>query len=98
MKTNISIPKKLIDLYISYILDPQLRNWNTDFTLSNCLFVSAKLTIDANVDKDKYNGYGIVFDFLSEFSFTDGCYGKNAIMFGADTSSSVHIDNKEKIT
>ena len=30
------------------------------------------------------------------FLFTDGSYGKNVIIFGADMSSSVHVDNKEK--
>ena len=36
------------------------------------------------------------FDSSSEFSFTDGSIGKNNIIFGADMSSSVHIDNKNK--
>ena len=30
IKNNTSIPKKAINLYISYTLDPQLRNLNTD--------------------------------------------------------------------
>ena len=34
--SNISIPKKLINLYISYLLNPWLRKLNTDFTLNNC--------------------------------------------------------------
>ena len=38
------------------------------------------------------------FDSRSEFSFTDGSMGKNAIIFGADMSSSVHIDKKNKDT
>ena len=38
-----SIPKKVINLYISYTINPQLRNLNTDFTLGNCLFGSVKL-------------------------------------------------------
>ena len=37
---NVSIPKKVINLYISYILSPWLRDLNTDFTLNNCLFGS----------------------------------------------------------
>ena len=37
-KNNISIPKKVINLYISYTLNPQLTNLNTDFTLDNYLF------------------------------------------------------------
>ena len=32
IKNNISIPKKVINLYISYTLNSQLRNLNTDFT------------------------------------------------------------------
>ena len=40
IKNNISVPKKVIDLYISYTLGSQLRNLNTDFTLGNCLFGS----------------------------------------------------------
>ena len=32
---NIYIPKKVINLYIPYILNPWLRNLNTDFTLNN---------------------------------------------------------------
>ena len=47
---NISIPENVINLYISYILNPLLRNLNTDFTLNNCLFGSAKLIqINANL-------------------------------------------------
>ena len=36
------------------------------------------------------------FGFRSEFLFTDGSFGKNIIIFGADMSSSVHVDDKEK--
>ena len=35
IKNNISLPKKVINLYISCTLGPQLRNLNTDFTLGN---------------------------------------------------------------
>ena len=97
IKNNISIPKKVIkSLYISYTLACQLRNLNTDFTLSNCLFGSIKLTKNADLDKYKYSDYNIGFDSHSEFLFADGSYGKNVIIFGADMSSSVHVDNKGK--
>ena len=36
------------------------------------------------------------FDSRSEFLFTNGSYGKNVIAFGADMSSSVHVDDKGK--
>ena len=86
----------MINLYISCTLGSQLRNLNIDFTLSNCLFGSVKLTKNADLDKYKYTGYGIAFYSRSEFLFTDRSYGKNVIVFGADMSSSVHVDNKRK--
>ena len=62
INNNVSIPQKVINLYISYILSPWLRNLNTDFTLKNCLFRSAELTKNADPDKNKYSDYGIRFD------------------------------------
>ena len=57
LMNNITVPKKVINLYISYTLNPQLRNLNTDFTLDNCLVGSVKLTKNADLDKFKYSGY-----------------------------------------
>ena len=57
---NIYIPKKRyisLNIYISYTLNPWLRNLNTDFTLNNCLFGSAMLTKNADPDKYKSSGY-----------------------------------------
>ena len=96
IKNTISIPKKVINLYISYMLGPQLRNLNKDFTLGNDLFGSLKLTKNADLDKYKYSSYGIGFDSSSEFLLPDGSYGKNVIIFEADMSSSLHVDNKGK--
>ena len=96
INNNIYIPKKVINLYISYILNPWLRNLNTAFTLNNCLFGSVKLTKNADPDKYKYSGYSIGFNSRSEFSFIDGSVGENVIIYGADMSSSAHIDNKNK--
>ena len=93
---NISISKKVISLYISFLLNPWLRILNTDFTLNNCLFGDVKLTKNADLDKYKSSGYGIGFDSCSEFSFTDGSMGKNVIIIRADIRSFVHIDNKDK--
>ena len=96
INNDISIPKKVINLYISYILNPRLRNLNTYFTLNNWLFGSVKLIKNADLDKYKYSDYGIVFNSHSEFLFTDRSLGKNVSIFGIDMSSSVHIDNKNK--
>ena len=79
IKDNISIPKKVTNLYISYTLNPQLRNLNTDFTLGNCLFGSVKLAKNSDLDKYKYSGYGIGFDSRSEFSLPDGTMGLELI-------------------
>ena len=49
---TVPIPKKVINIYISYTLNPWLRNGNIDFTLFNRLFGSVKLT--KNPDPDKY--------------------------------------------
>ena len=45
IKNNVYIPKKVINLCISYTLRPKLRNFCTNFTLGNCLFGSVKLQI-----------------------------------------------------
>ena len=63
---DISVLKKAINLYVSYILNPRLRNLNTNFTLKNCLFRSAKLTKNVDPDKYRYIGYEIGFDSHSE--------------------------------
>ena len=54
INNNISIPKKVIKLYTSYIINQWLRNLNTYFILKNCLFGSVKLTKNADSDKYKY--------------------------------------------
>ena len=96
MKNKISLPNKVINLFILYTLDPKLRNSKTDFTLSSCLFGSVKLTKNADPDKYKHNFSRIGFDSRSEFLFTDGNYEKNVIILVADMSSSVHVDKKGK--
>ena len=103
MKTVLQIIKFLSlksnkSIYILHILNPPLRNLNTDFTLKHCLLEFVKLNKNADPDKCKYSGYGIGFDSRSEFLFTDGSIGKIFITFGVEMSSSVHFDNKNKDT
>ena len=64
------------------------------FTLKSCFFGAVKLTKNGDLDKCKHSGNGIGFYSRSEFLFTDGSIGKHVISFGADMSSSVHIDKK----
>ena len=86
--------KKVINLHISYKINPYLRILSADFTLNNIF--SVKLIKSAYLDQYKYSHYSIGFDSLSELPFSDEGFHKNFIAFVADTSSSVHIDHKNK--
>ena len=54
------------------------------------------MTKNTDIEKYKYSGYGIGFDRKGSFSFPGGEFGQNVLIFGADMSSSPHIDNKGK--
>ena len=87
--------KKVVNIYIVYELGASSSHIN-DPTLKNCLFGAVTLTKNADIDKYRYSGYGIGFDRRGSFSFPGGGFGQNVIIFGADMSSSPHIDNKGK--
>ena len=89
-------PKKYGKLFIGYELDSCPQGLNTDFVLGGCLFEGVKLTKNADPDKYSYSGHGIGFDTQIEYQLPDGSKGENVIIFGADMSSLVHIDNKGK--
>ena len=67
-----------------------------DPSLKNSLFGAVTLTKHININKYGYSGYEIGFDRKSRFSFPGGGFGQNAIIFGENMSSSVHVDNKKK--
>ena len=54
------------------------------------------MTINADIDKYKYSGYGIGFDRKGSFSFSGIGLGRNVIIFGVEMSSSTKIDNRKK--
>ena len=87
---------KIINIYIVYDLQSNL-NYNPDFTLENCLFGAVRVTKNTDVIKYKYSGYGIGFDGKGVFSHPTGSFGNNAIIFGVDISSSVHLIIKKDI-
>ena len=87
--------KKVVNIYIVYELKASSSNFS-DPTIKNCLFGAVTLTKNADIDKYRYSGYGIGFDRRGSFSFPGGGFGQNAIIFGADMNSSIHIDNKKK--
>ena len=84
-----------VNIYIVYELDASSPH-KDDPTLKNLLFGAVWLTKNADIDKYGYSGYGIEFDRKSSFSFPGGGFGQNVIIFGADMSSSFHVDNKKK--
>ena len=90
-------PKGLIIFFIVYELDSWPENFDTDFTLGGCMFGGVKSTKNAVPDKYSYSGYGTGFDTHGEYPLPDSSVGKNAIIFGVDMSSSVHIDDRGKI-
>ena len=85
----------IVNIYIAYELGASGSN-NNDPTLKNCLIGAVTLTKNADIDKYGYSGYGIRFDRKSSFSYPGGGFGQNVLIFGADMSSSAHIDNKKK--
>ena len=87
--------KKVVNIYIVYELGASSSH-DSDPEIKNCLFGAVTLTKNADIEKCKYSGYGIGFDRRSSFSFTDGGFGQNVLIFGVDMSTSIHIDNKKK--
>ena len=85
----------IVNIYIVHELDASSSNIN-DPTFKKCLFGVVTLTKNVNIDKYGYSGYEVGFDRKSSFSFPSGGFGQNVLIFGADMSSSAHIDNKKK--
>ena len=84
----------VVNIYIVYELAGSSFHFD-DPTLKSCLFCAATLTKNAYIDKYQYSGYGIGFDRKLTFSFPGGEFGQNGIIFGADMSSSAHVNNRE---
>ena len=95
-KINLDTLGKIVNIYIVYEINKKNSTTSSNPTLENCLFGAVTLTKNINIDKYGYSGYGIEFDRRSSFSFPGGGFGQNVLIFGADMSSSAHIDNKKK--
>ena len=97
----ITIPNNVINVYVVYKLDPISSTRNTDYTIQNALFGAMKITKNTDSSKNNYKGYGLCFDEGGEFSHTvkqgnsnRATNVKNVIIFGVDTSSSIHATNR----
>ena len=101
-QNDVIIPNNnnVINIYVVYKLDPISSTRNTDYTIQNALFAPMKITKNTNCSKNNYTGYGLCFDEGGEFShtvkqgnFNHTTSAKNVIIFGVDTSSSIHATN-----
>ena len=93
--SHIVTRKKVVNVYIVYELAASSSH-DSDPTIKNCLFGEVTLTKNPDIEKYKYSGYGTGYDRRSSFSFPSGGFGQNVLIFGADMSTSTHIDNKKK--
>ena len=85
---------KIVNIYIVYEIN---KLYTKDHpTLVNPLFGAVSIIKNADIDKNKYSGYGIGFDRTGLYLLPSGRFGRNVIIFGVDMSSSVHVDNKKK--
>ena len=83
----------IVNMYIVYELISSAIN--IGITLHNCLFSAVKLTKKtADIDKYKYSGHGTGFDSRGSLTHPGGGYGRNLVIFGAELSSSKHVNNK----
>ena len=85
--------RKIVNIYIVYDLNSNSNDF--DPTLQNCLFGAVKLTKNSDIDKYKHSCYGIGFESKGRFLHSNGL-DRNAILFGADMSSSIHTNNKTR--
>ena len=87
---NIFIHEKVVNIYIGYELGASTSH-TSDPTMKNCIFGAITLTTNDDIEKYNYSGYGIGFNRISS-----GGFGQNVLIFGADMSTSTHVDNKKK--
>ena len=69
----------MVNIYIVYELAASSSR-DSYPTIKNCLFDAVTLTKNADIEKYKYSGYGIVFDRRSSFSFTGSGFGQNLLI------------------
>ena len=89
--------RNVVGDFIVYELHMWSYNQGADFTLRDCLFGTVKLTKTVDPDKRYYYRYGIKFDTHATFSFPNGEFRKNVVIFGVENFPLVRIDNRKKI-
>ena len=95
-KENIIKSRSIVNIYIAYTTYLK-KTINSDNVSKNCLFGATKVTKPSDTtDTDKYiySGYGLRFDSTSQFTHPQGGTNRNIIIFGVNSSNSVHATNK----
>ena len=85
----------IVNIYIVYSLSQ--KTINSDNVLKNCLFGATKVNKSADTtDTDKYihTGYGLGFDSTGQFSHPQGGIDRHIVIFGVNSTNSVHATNK----
>ena len=86
---------KIVNVYIASDLDPWPKNPTNNFKFKNSLFGATNIVKNSDKEKYVYSKYRVTFDSGGSWSFHNGTT-RNAIIFGADNSSSSHSDNHKK--
>ena len=94
-KENIIKNGSIVNIYLVCSLSQ--KTIDSDNVLKNCLFGAIKVTNPGDTtDTDKYiySGYGLGFDRTAQFSHPQGGMARNIIIFGVNSSNSIHATNK----
>ena len=96
VQTKVIIPNsdKIVNIYVVYMFDPIASTRNSDFAIQNALFGQVNVTKNADISKNKYEGYGLCFDEGGTFSKGNINNGRNVLIFGVRESSLTHANNK----
>ena len=85
---------KIVTVYIVYDLAAWPINPTNNFKFKYCLFRANNIVKNRDKEKYVYSRYGITFDSKGSCSFDIGT-ARNVIVFGVDSSSSSHVDNRK---
>ena len=85
---------EIVNVYIVYDLAAWPRNPANNFKFNNCLFGATNIIKNSDKEKNVYSGYEITFDSRGPWRFDNGT-ARNSIIFGVDSNSSSHIDNRK---
>lgn len=84
-------------MFIVFEINLWSNDLNGKFTLLNFLFGSVTLTKNIDSDKISYSWCDIGFDERRAFSLSvRNEFANNLLIFGVDTGSSLHADNRTK--